>query len=98
MPDLPVTSDAPALTLPDGLVEWVQNSPPEQVGAGAGAPVVRPVRRTVQTFGGAGYHVEEPGDLVRTFRQALDDPRVACVNVTVDPDFVVQSGAAKLTV
>ncbi|GAB3591165.1 hypothetical protein GCM10027446_08180 [Angustibacter peucedani] len=53
MQDLPITDDAPALTLPEDLVEWVENAPPAEVGAGAAAPVVRQVRRTVQTFGGA---------------------------------------------
>ena len=52
----------------------------------------------VEAFGGKGYHVEDPADLVPTLRAALAHPGVTCVNVSVDPDFVVKSGAAKLTV
>ncbi|MCS6914639.1 MAG: thiamine pyrophosphate-binding protein [Myxococcales bacterium] len=66
----------------------------------APATKLAPVRydRVVEALGGSGYHVDDPADLVPTLRRALEDPQVACVNVTLDPDFVVRSGAAKLTV
>ena len=54
--------------------------------------------KVVEAFGGKGYHVEDPADLLPTLREALAYPGVTCVNVSVDPDFVVKSGAAKLTV
>ena len=44
---------------------------------------VSPVRydRVVEAFGGVGFHVESPDELLPTLRQALDHPQVACVNV-----------------
>ena len=54
--------------------------------------------RVVEAFGGRGYHVEDPADVARTIKQALDSNQVACVNVPIDPDFVVKTGASKLTV
>ncbi|MBP8811975.1 MAG: acetolactate synthase [Kofleriaceae bacterium] len=54
--------------------------------------------KVVEAFGGKGYHVEDPADLVATLRAALAEPTVTCVNVSIDPEFVVKSGAAKLTV
>ncbi len=64
------------------------------------ATKLAPVRydRVVEAFGGVGFHVESPDELLPTLRQALDHPQVACVNVALDPEFVVASGAAKLTV
>jgi acetolactate synthase-1/2/3 large subunit len=66
----------------------------------APATKLSPVRydRVVEAFGGVGYHVEDVDQLVPTLRSALESPQVACVNITVDPEFVVASGAAKLTV
>ena len=54
--------------------------------------------KVVEGLGGVGYHVEDPAELVPALRQAIEHEQVACVNVTIDPDFVVSSGAAKLTV
>ena len=54
--------------------------------------------RVVEAFGGKGYHVEDPAELTPTIKRALAEDTVTCVNVPVDPDFVVKSGAAKLTV
>jgi acetolactate synthase-1/2/3 large subunit len=54
--------------------------------------------RVVEAFGGVGFHVTEPSALLPTLRQALEHPQVACVDVAIDPEFVVASGAAKLTV
>jgi acetolactate synthase-1/2/3 large subunit len=54
--------------------------------------------RVVEAFGGKGYHVEDPAQLTPTIKEALASDTVACVNVPIDPDFVVRSGAAKLTV
>lgn len=64
------------------------------------ATKLAPVRydKIVEAFGGVGFHVEDPDQLVPTLKSALDSPQVACVNITVDPEFVVASGAAKLTV
>lgn len=54
--------------------------------------------KVVEAFGGVGYHVEDPKDLLPTFREALSQDAVTCVNVALDPAFSVQSGAARLTV
>lgn len=54
--------------------------------------------RVVEAFGGKGYHVEDPAALVPTLKEALAQDTVTCVNVALDPGFVVKSGAAKLTV
>jgi acetolactate synthase-1/2/3 large subunit len=54
--------------------------------------------RVVEAFGGRGYHVEDPAQLVPTIRAALDSGETACVNVPIDPEFVLKTGAAKLTV
>ncbi|MCE9577462.1 MAG: hypothetical protein K8W52_30215 [Deltaproteobacteria bacterium] len=54
--------------------------------------------RVVEAFGGKGYHVEDPAELTATIKRALAEPTVTCINVPIDPDFVVKSGAAKLTV
>lgn len=66
----------------------------------APATKLAPVRydRVVEAFGGVGFHVEDAADLGSTLRKALESPQVACVNVALDPEFVVASGAAKLTV
>jgi acetolactate synthase-1/2/3 large subunit len=64
------------------------------------ATKLAPVRydRVVEAFGGVGFHVENPDELLPTLRRAIEHPQVACVNVAIDPEFVVASGAAKLTV
>ncbi len=64
------------------------------------ATKLAPVRydKVVEAFGGVGFHVEDASQLVSTLKQALESPQVACVNVALDPGFVVNSGAAKLTV
>jgi len=54
--------------------------------------------RVVEAFGGRGAHVEDPAQLTPAIRAALDSGEVTCINVPIDPDFVVRSGAAKLTV
>jgi acetolactate synthase-1/2/3 large subunit len=54
--------------------------------------------RIVEAMGGRGWHVEDPDKLTPTIREALDSGEVACVNVPIDPDFVLKTGAAKLTV
>ncbi len=66
----------------------------------APATKLAPVRydRVVEAFGGVGFHVEDAADLPGALKKALESPQVACVNVSLDPDFVVASGAAKLTV
>ena len=64
------------------------------------ATKLAPVRYdcVVEAFGGVGFHVEDPDQLTDTLRRAIEHPQVACVNVAVDPEFVVASGGAKLTV
>jgi len=54
--------------------------------------------KVVEAFGGVGYHVEDPSRLTATIREALALDTVACVNVPMEPDFVLKSGAARLTV
>ena len=54
--------------------------------------------RIVEAFGGRGYHVEDPADVASTIKTAIASDQVACVNVPIDPDFVVKTGASKLTV
>jgi acetolactate synthase I/II/III large subunit len=54
--------------------------------------------RVVDALGGKGYHVEDPTQLTPTIKAALAEDTVTCINVPVDPEFVVKSGAAKLTV
>src|SRR5215831_18201566 len=54
--------------------------------------------RIVEGMGGRGFHVEDPATLTPTIRGALDSGEVACVNVPVDPEFVMRIGASKLSV
>jgi acetolactate synthase I/II/III large subunit len=54
--------------------------------------------KVVEGMGGRGWHVEDPTQLVATIREAMASGTVACVNVPIDPEFVVKTGAAKLTV
>jgi len=54
--------------------------------------------KVVEGLGGVGYHVEDASRLTPTIREALKQDRVSCVNVPLDPAFVVKAGAAKLTV
>jgi acetolactate synthase-1/2/3 large subunit len=54
--------------------------------------------KIVEGMGGRGYHVDNPAELTKTIRAALESGEVACVNVPVDPEFVMRIGAAKLSV
>ena len=54
--------------------------------------------RVVEAFGGRGWHVEEPQALTPTIQEALGCGEVACVNVPLDPEFVIKIGASKLSV
>jgi acetolactate synthase I/II/III large subunit len=54
--------------------------------------------RVVEAFGGRGWHVEEPQALTPTIQEALACGEVACVNVPLDPEFVLRIGASKLSV
>lgn len=54
--------------------------------------------KVVEGLGGVGYHVEDAAALTPTIREALDSGKVACVNVPLDPGFVLKAGAAKLSV
>jgi len=64
------------------------------------ATKLAPVRydRVMEGFGGKGVHIEDPAALTPAIRAALEDDAVTCINVPIDPEFVVKSGAAKLTV
>jgi acetolactate synthase-1/2/3 large subunit len=82
---------------------WGQIRGPQVMIFGAErAPATRlwPTRydKVVEGIGGIGYHVEEAAQLTPTIREALGQDRVTCVNVPLDPAFVVKSGGAKLTV
>ncbi len=54
--------------------------------------------RVVEAFGGRGYHVEDPAELSGTIRRALAANEVSCINVPLDPEFVLRIGGAKLSV
>jgi acetolactate synthase-1/2/3 large subunit len=54
--------------------------------------------KIVEGMGGRGHHVEDPTALTATIRAALDSGEVSCVNVPVDPDFVMRIGSSKLSV
>jgi acetolactate synthase-1/2/3 large subunit len=54
--------------------------------------------KVVEAFGGRGYHVEDPTKLTATIKAALDSGETSCVNVPIDPDFVLRIGASKLSV
>jgi acetolactate synthase-1/2/3 large subunit len=82
---------------------WGQIRGPQVMIFGAErAPATRlaPTRydRVVEAFGGRGWHVEEPTALTPTIKEALACGEVACVNVPIDPEFVLRIGASKLSV
>ncbi len=54
--------------------------------------------KIVEGMGGRGYHVEDPAELTATIRAALASGQVSCVNVPIDPEFVLRIGASKLSV
>jgi acetolactate synthase-1/2/3 large subunit len=54
--------------------------------------------RVVAAFGGRGAHVEDPAALDGAIKDALASGEVACVNVMIDPEFVLRTGASKLSV
>ena len=54
--------------------------------------------KIVEAMGGRGHHVEDPAQLTATIKSALDSGEVSCVNVPIDPDFVLRIGASKLSV
>jgi len=54
--------------------------------------------KIVEGMGGRGHHVEDPATLTAVIRAALDSGEVSCVNVPIDPEFVLRVGAAKLSV
>src|SRR5215470_8314831 len=54
--------------------------------------------KIVEGMGGRGHHVEDPAQLTPTIRAALESGEVSCVNVPIDPEFVMKIGAAKLSV
>lgn len=54
--------------------------------------------RVVEAFGGRGVHVDEPARLTPAIKEALASGETTCVNVPIDPEFVLRIGAAKLSV
>jgi thiamine pyrophosphate-dependent acetolactate synthase large subunit-like protein len=54
--------------------------------------------RVVEAFGGRGAHVEDPTALTPTIKAALASGETTCINVPIDPDFVLRIGASKLSV
>lgn len=54
--------------------------------------------KIVEAMGGRGWHIEDPAQLTPTIKEALASGQVCCINAPIDPEFVLKSGAAKLTV
>jgi acetolactate synthase-1/2/3 large subunit len=54
--------------------------------------------RVVEAFGGRGAHVEDPAALTPTIKEALRSSETTCINVPIDPEFVLRIGASKLSV
>jgi acetolactate synthase-1/2/3 large subunit len=54
--------------------------------------------KVVEAFGGRGHHVEDPRRLTSTIKEALASGETSCVNVPLDPEFVLKIGASKLSV
>jgi acetolactate synthase I/II/III large subunit len=66
------------------------------------APATRlqPTRydRVVEAFGGRGQHIDDPAALTPAIRAALASDEVTCLDVSIDPDFMVREGLCKLSV
>jgi acetolactate synthase-1/2/3 large subunit len=82
---------------------WGQIRGPQALIFGADrtpATRLRPTRydRVVEAFGGRGQHVEDPAELAPAIRAALASDAVTCIDVAIDPDFMVRSGSSKLSV
>lgn len=54
--------------------------------------------KVVEAFGGRGAHVEDPAALTPTIKEALASGQTSCINVPLDPEFVLRIGASKLSV
>ena len=54
--------------------------------------------KVVEAFGGRGSHVDDPTALTPAIREALASGQTTCINVPLDPEFVLRIGAAKLSV
>jgi acetolactate synthase-1/2/3 large subunit len=82
---------------------WGQIRGPQIMAFGADrAPATRlaPTRydRVVEAFGGRGRHVEDPALLTAALREALAGDTVTCIDVPIDPEFMLRAGLTKLTV
>jgi acetolactate synthase-1/2/3 large subunit len=66
----------------------------------APATALAPTRydKVVEAFGGRGAHVEDPAQLTGVIKAALASGETTCVNVPLDPEFVLRTGASKLSV
>jgi thiamine pyrophosphate-dependent acetolactate synthase large subunit-like protein len=47
----------------------------------------------MEAFGGVGFHVERPEQLRPALDAAIASGKVACVNVMIDPEAPMTSGA-----
>ncbi|HEY3355489.1 MAG TPA: thiamine pyrophosphate-binding protein [Polyangia bacterium] len=82
---------------------WGQIRGPQTMIFGAArAPATRlaPTRydRVVEAFGGRGLTITDPRELTPALRAALASDVVTCINVPIDPEFMVRTGASKLSV
>jgi acetolactate synthase-1/2/3 large subunit len=82
---------------------WGQIRGPQQMFFGAErAPATKlaPTRydRVVEAFGGTGEHVDDPRELTAAIRRAFASGTTACVDVTIDAEFMTRTGASKLSV
>jgi len=82
---------------------WGQIRGPQVMTFGPGrapATSLRPTRydRVVEALGGRGEHIDDPAALAPAIRAALASEAVTCIDVSIDPDFMVREGLTKLTV
>jgi acetolactate synthase-1/2/3 large subunit len=54
--------------------------------------------KVVEAFGGRGWHVEDPTAITAAIKESFASGETGCVNVPLDPDFVLRIGASKLSV
>jgi acetolactate synthase-1/2/3 large subunit len=54
--------------------------------------------KVVEAFGGRGEHVEDPRQISAALRRGFESGETYCINVPIDPDFMIKTGASKLSV
>ena len=82
---------------------WGQIRGPQKMVFGedrAPATKLLPTRydKIVEAMGGRGEHIEDPGQLAPALRRAFESNETTCIDVKIDPDFMVRSGQSKLSV